>query len=218
MSQNTALRKRPDRNERMTEEPPDFMKYRMRLNSPNGLTSAARSYTGSFLVHQFRSLPVANQWLKKKTRGLLVFFFTSVEAAAESRATKQRQREAARAGECYAMPSPRHVYIPLEPGGMLWMSVPVNSCIEETVTEALWYKIPDEAIEILKWYTNFLDDVQLPLNMTVHHTTQSFVHDYNAYLASGESMGRLGKYTGMLKNDGGVHRLRSPDHDFPCIV
>lgn len=84
--------------------------------------------------------------------------------------------------------------------------------------EALWYHISDDAIEILKWYTNFLDDTRLPLNLTVDDTTQSFVHDYNDHLASGTPMGRLGKYTGTLKNDGSVHRLRSPDHDFPCLI
>lgn len=158
--------------------------------------------------------------MRRKTRGLLVFYFTSADAVAESRLTKKRERVCERTGDALPTRPPGHAYVPLEPGGSLWMTVPVphKSTLQQAVSDALWRPISDEAKEILKWYASFLDDMELPLNMTTAEPTQRFVEDYNARSLTNVPMGNLIEYTGDLQNDGTTHPLRRPDHPFPCIV
>jgi len=201
-------------------ETPDFMAYRMRLKRPKALSYPTESYFGTYHVDQIRALPKANHWLKKKTRGLLVFFFTSPEADEEDRNNRKRQRAAERSGERYEPIAPRFVYVPLEPGHALWVSIPIplETTVENAIADALWRPISDEFVGILKWYTNFIDDLDLSLNYTVAEPTQQFVHDYNDNVESNTPMGLLINYIGDLKNDGSAHPRRMPPHGFPCIV
>lgn len=191
-----------------------YTEFRIRLAAPKALTLPSSAYDGPFYATQVRALPASGKWLRKKTRGLLVFYFTSPEAILESRLRKKRAR--AQRDGADDLPPPAHVYIPLEPGGMLWMTLPVppETTAQQAVTDALWRPISADAIEILKWYACFLDDMDLPLNLTTAEPTQRFVRDYNG----ADTMGNLIEYTGMLHNDGSTHPLRKPEHSFPCLI
>lgn len=199
---------------------PEYFKFRIRLSSPNAHSLPASAYRGAFSVDQMRALPLAGEWMRRKTRGLLVFYFTSSEAVEASRMIKKRERACQRAGEAPPTRPQGHVYVPLEPGGSLWMTIPVppESTPEQAVSDALWRPISDEAKEILKWYASLLDDTELPLNLTTSEPTRRFVEDYNTRSHTNAPLGNLIKYTGELQNDGTTHPLRRPEHPFPCLV
>ena len=203
-----------------THTVPEYFKFRIRLSSPKALSLPSSAYSGAFSVGQVRALPLAGEWMRRKTRGLLVFYFTSAEAVAESRMIKKRERACQRTGDPPPTRLPGHVYVPIEPGGSLWMTVPVphGSTPEQAVSDALWRPISEEAKEILQWYASFLDDVDLPLNFTTAEPTRRFVEDYNARSLTKAPLGNLIDYTGDLQNDGTTHPLRRPEHPFPCLV
>lgn len=207
---------------------PDFVEYRLRLPAAKPIAFPTDTYPSAKLDHTraYVSAP-PNKWICKKTRGLCAFYFTSQEAIEWIRLCRKRARAAERAGEAYTSPSPAHVYIPLEPGHLLWMSiaVPDGCTTEDAVTEALWGKISPDAATLLKWYSEFLDDINLPLNLTTSEPTQHFVREYNALAESGLYVtepivptGLLVDYIGPLKNDGSVHPQRRPKYPLPCVV
>jgi hypothetical protein len=210
----------PNREIERESKEPVFMQHRYKLDAPTAQRLPANSYNGSYTVESFLASPPVNTWLKKKTRGLRVFYFFPPEAAKIHRLQQKKVRLAERSGEESPETAPSYVYLPLDPGYMLWFAVevPKDYTPTEAVTEALWSPISADATRALAWFVAFLDDPSLPMEYTLHENTRVFVRDYDRHVSSGEPMGVLHKYVGDLKNDGSVHKQRRPGTNFPCVV
>ena len=200
---------------------PRFMQYRYKLGAPTASILPSNAYHGGCVVESYMASPPVSTWLKKKTRGLRVFYFLSEEAASFERLRCKKRRLLERAGK---EPDPdehaRYFYLPLEPGQMVWLAfrVPTNATLQEAVTEALWTQIDKDAIEALEWFVRFIADPDIHLNYTLHECTKTFIKDLECRRESGQAMGHLERYIGPLKNDGSVHARRRPGREFPCVV
>jgi len=202
------------------------MQFRYQLGPPTNVTMHSNSYQGTSTVQCTLAGAPPNTWLKKRTRGLRVFYFLSNEAATEARLLQKKRKVLEYSSSLESKPvdkgkkTPNHFLLPLDPGGMLWFSfaVPPGSTVEEAVDDVLWSPICNEAQQALDWFVNYLSDSEIELDKTLHHLTKKFVSDYESNLDGGEPMGVLNAYIGNLNNDGSVHARRSPEFDFQCVV
>ena len=197
----------------------DHLSYRLRLDEGVAEMRPEHSYTGRLAICQaMRPLPPSKTWIKKRTRGGLVFYFAHPNAMLENSKRQRLRRTAERCGETPALPPPSFVWLPLEPSRHLWMTleVLVGRTAQEAIEEALWSPISDDARDILKWWVGFVDDREVPLNYSVSKPTQRFARE----LANCETPdGLLVDYVGELVNDGSVDPVRRPELvEFPCLV
>lgn len=215
-----ACERENDRGVKMAEVE-NFMKYRYRLKASSAADLPTKTYRdGNIVVDVFTAVPPPDTWLTKKTRGLNVFYFTCKAAVQEYRLLKKRSADDADDADGVSQES-SYVYLPLEPGHMLWAAFKIdeNSTVADTVEELLWRPITENVAEIIDWFVNFLDDDdEIGIKFTVSDTTKSFVRDYTNFKENGTPMGNLVKYIGELKNDGSFHSKRRPSIPIRCII
>lgn len=115
------------------------------------------------------------------------------------------------------------VYLPLEPGGHLWASMRVanGQSVQDAVEDVLWRPICDDFVRVLTWYVAYLDDHDLPLQLTLHPKTRRFVHDLKRSRdrEAKENEFRwcaLREYVD-VKNDGSTHPNRTPSLELACV-
>jgi hypothetical protein len=205
--------------ERKSEEPV-FMQHRLKLSAPGAIHLPENSYSGPYAVESLLASPPPNTWMKKKTRALRVFYFFSHDASESYRLQQKKRRLCEINGDTAAAAVPSHVYIPLEPGYMLWFAIPVPPGYTsiEAVDEVIWSPISREAAEVLRWFTSFVNDPEIPKKLSLHEKTLAFLDDFKECCDNGAPMGVLQKYIPTLTNDGSVHKQRRPLTAFPCVV
>ena len=193
--------------------------YRLRLGRAEPGTMPESTYRGRLRISQpMRSTPPANTWMRKRTRGLIVFYFSHLAASEEHRQRRKQRRKLEHCGEKPELPPPSFVWIPLEPSRHLWVTLPVPDGMthQEAVKEALWSPITEDVRTALEWWVNFIDDKELPLNYSTAMQTQRFARDL---LSGAPPSGLLIEYIGDLVNDGSVDHCRQPElSEFPCLI
>ena len=224
---------------------PEYLQMRYRLSSTEKpFPMPLEGFGGLKFDEKAISRPPINTWVSKKSRGLAVCFFSSEEARAfgtfESKAnsktknTKKRKvgnvdgeeakGEAEAEGEAEGEAErKKFVYLPLEPGGHLWVSVRVlkGQSVQEAVEDVLWRPICEDFVRVLTWYVAYLDDHDLPLQFTLHPKTRRFVRDLKRSRdrEAKENEFRwcaLREYV-EIKNDGSTHPNRTPSLDLACV-
>lgn len=146
-------------------------------------------------------------WSHKKTRANLVFYYTHESHGGRR---KKRPRDDDDDAIDAEATTDAIVYIPLEPGHRLWVSVRVDQ-----LDDLLWRRMPKAFEAMIQWYVSFLQDSQLSHELTLHSKTLLFLKDMSD---ASESKKNLNVYI-ELENDGSVHpERRPPVHSFRCLV
>jgi hypothetical protein len=179
---------------------PKFLSERFLLGEESDDSHTMPVEVAGFEIARMFVGAVPNVVRKRRTRGAMRFYCTSEEARSAFRKVRKRSRDDQKTN------SDEFVYLCLEDGLGLWVSLKVDGQPHKAIHDALNKPISDEFALLLYEFILFIGDENC-----ISDKTLAFKTDFETD-AIGEFT--LSKYVGLLA--GKPRAVQAPDYSFAC--